>query len=70
MAALLAGLVAACSGFLGGVSMIGLTIRTLVIILALGRAETRDIIFAVVVSTVITPGSLVTEPAGLVTTTV
>ncbi len=52
--AILAGIVAICSGGLGGVSMIGLMIRTLVIILALGRAETRDIIFAVVVSTVIT----------------
>ncbi len=52
--AILAGLVAACSGILDGVSMIGLMIRTLVIILALGRAETRDIIFAVIVSTVIT----------------
>src|SRR5262249_22516530 len=51
---LLAGIVALCSGFLGGVSMIGLMIRTLVIILALGRAATQDIIFAVVVSTVIT----------------
>lgn len=52
--ALLAGLVALCSGILDGVSMIGLMIRTLVIILAMGRAETRDIIYAVVVSTVIT----------------
>src|SRR5258708_25479683 len=52
--AILAGLVAVCSGVLDGVSMIGLMIRTLVIILALGRAQTRDIIFAVVVSTVIT----------------
>src|SRR5258708_14645697 len=52
--ALLAGLVALCSGVLDGVSMIGLMIRTLVIILALGRADRRDIIFAVVVSTVIT----------------
>jgi len=52
--ALLVGIVALCSGGLGGVSMIGLLIRTLVIILTLGRAETRDIIFAVVVSTVIT----------------
>lgn len=52
--ALLAGLVAACSGVLDGVSMIGLMIRTLVIILMLGRAEERDMIFAVVVSTVIT----------------
>ncbi len=51
---LLTGLVAACSGILDGVSMIGLMIRTLVIILALGRAETKDIIFAVIVSTVIT----------------
>jgi Na+/H+ antiporter NhaD/arsenite permease-like protein len=52
--AILAGLMALCSAGLGGVSMIGLMIRTLVIILALGRAHSRDIIFAVVVSTVIT----------------
>lgn len=52
--AILAGLVAVASGILDGVSMIGLMIRTLVIILALGHAETRDIIFAVVMSTVIT----------------
>jgi Na+/H+ antiporter NhaD/arsenite permease-like protein len=52
--ALLSGLVALCSGILDGVSMIGLMIRTLVIILALGRAQSRDIIFAVIVSTVIT----------------
>jgi Na+/H+ antiporter NhaD/arsenite permease-like protein len=51
---ILTGLVAACSGILDGVSMIGLMIRTLVIILVLSRAETKDIIFAVIVSTVIT----------------
>ncbi len=68
--ALFAGLVAACSGILGGVSMIGLMIRTLVIILTLGRAETRDIVFAVVVSTVITTvsGSWISygEPPNLI----
>ena len=52
--ALLVGLVAVCSGALGGVSMIGLLIRTLVIILALGRADSRDIIFAVIMSTIVT----------------
>ncbi len=52
--ALISGLVALCSGILDGVSMIGLMIRTLVIILTLGRSENRDIIFAVMVSTVIT----------------
>lgn len=52
--ALLTGLVAAASGILDGVSMIGLMIRTLVIILALGHAEARDIIYAVIISTVIT----------------
>ncbi len=52
--ALLAVIVAASSGVLDGVSMIGLMIRTLVIILALGRAQEKDMIFAVIVSTVIT----------------
>ncbi len=47
-------LVAVASGILDGVSMIGLTIRTLVIILFLARAEPSSIIYAVLVSTVVT----------------
>ena len=47
-------LVSFASGILDGVSMIGLTIRTLVIILFLARADREDVIYAVLVSTVIT----------------
>lgn len=47
-------LVSVASGILDGVSMIGLTIRTLVIILFLARAPMRDVIYAVLVSTVVT----------------
>lgn len=47
-------LVSVSSGILDGVSMIGLTIRTLVIILFLARAPMRDVIYAVLVSTVVT----------------
>jgi hypothetical protein len=47
-------LVAFASGILDGVSMIGLTIRTLVIILFLARAELKSVIYAVLVSTVVT----------------
>ncbi len=47
-------LVSVSSGILDGVSMIGLTIRTLVIILFLARAPLRDVIYAVLVSTVVT----------------
>jgi hypothetical protein len=47
-------LVSIASGILDGVSMIGLTIRTLAIILFLGRAETTAVIYSVLVSTVVT----------------
>ncbi len=47
-------LVSFASGILDGVSMIGLTIRTLVIILFLARAESQAVIYAVLVSTVVT----------------
>jgi hypothetical protein len=46
--------VAVVSGILGGVSMIGLTIRTFVIILMLGAAPTAAIRYAVMVCTAIT----------------
>ena len=46
--------VAVVSGLLGGVSMIGLTIRTLVIILLLAAAPTAAIRFAVIVCTTVT----------------
>ena len=46
--------VAAASGILDGVSMIGLTIRTLVIILFLARAPVSSVRFAVMVCTVVT----------------
>ncbi|MCM3878795.1 MAG: hypothetical protein ND807_01690, partial [Vicinamibacterales bacterium] len=46
--------VAFASGILGGVSMIGLMIRILVIILMLAAAPTSSILFAVMVSTAIT----------------
>ncbi|MBI1337707.1 MAG: hypothetical protein GC164_12200 [Phycisphaera sp.] len=46
--------VAAASGILDGVSMIGLTIRTLVIILALAAAPAKSIRYAVMVCTVVT----------------
>ena len=48
------GVVAFSSGILDGVSMIGLTIRTLVIILMLAAAPTASIRYAVMVSTVVT----------------
>ena len=47
-------LVSVASGILDGVSMIGLTIRTLVIILFLGHADRASTIYAVLVSTVVT----------------
>lgn len=47
-------LVSFSSGILDGVSMIGLTIRTLVIILFLARAGTPDVIYSVIISTVVT----------------
>ncbi|MCX6995498.1 MAG: hypothetical protein NTV49_00045 [Kiritimatiellaeota bacterium] len=46
--------VALASGILGGVSMIGLTIRTLVIILTLAAAPTAAVRYAVMVCTVVT----------------
>lgn len=47
-------IVAFASGILDGVSMIGLMIRTLVIILFLAKAKDDAVIFSVIVSTVIT----------------
>ena len=52
--ALIAALVAACSGVLDGVSMIGLMIRTLVIILVLSKIKDEMIIYIVMVSTIVT----------------
>lgn len=51
---ILTGLVAAASGILDGVSMIGLMIRTLVIILFLAKVKDDAVIFAVIISTVVT----------------
>jgi len=47
-------LVSVASGILDGVSMIGLTIRTLVILLFLSQADRASTIYAVLVSTVVT----------------
>lgn len=52
--AILATGVSLASGVLDGVSMIGLMIRTLVIILYLGRVQGSSMIFAVLISTLIT----------------
>ncbi len=52
--ALLAAIVSFSSGILDGVSMIGLMIRTLVILLFLAKVEDASVIYAVIVSTVIT----------------
>ncbi len=52
--AILTGIVAFSSGILDGVSMIGLMIRTLVIILLLARANEEAILFSVMVSTIVT----------------
>jgi Na+/H+ antiporter NhaD/arsenite permease-like protein len=52
--AILTGLVAFSSGILDGVSMIGLLIRTMVIILILAKANEDSVIYAVIVSTLIT----------------
>lgn len=52
--AALTAIVAAASGVLDGVSMIGLMIRTLVILLFLAKIEKDQVIFAVMVSTIIT----------------
>lgn len=51
---ILTAIVAFSSGILDGVSMIGLMIRTLVIILFLAKASNDAVIFSVIVSTVIT----------------
>ncbi len=52
--AILTALVSFASGILDGVSMIGLMIRTLVIILFLAKSKEEPIIFSVIVSTIIT----------------
>jgi Na+/H+ antiporter NhaD/arsenite permease-like protein len=52
--AALTAIVAAASGVLDGVSMIGLMIRTLVILLFLAKARDEHVVYAVMVSTVVT----------------
>jgi Na+/H+ antiporter NhaD/arsenite permease-like protein len=52
--AAIAAIVAAASGVLDGVSMIGLMIRTLVILLFLSKSKDDHVIYAVMVSTVVT----------------
>jgi Na+/H+ antiporter NhaD/arsenite permease-like protein len=52
--AAIAAIVAAASGILDGVSMIGLMIRTLVILLFLSKSKDDHVIYAVMVSTVVT----------------
>ncbi len=52
--AILTALVSFASGILDGVSMIGLMIRTLVIILFLAKAKDSDILYAVIISTIVT----------------
>ncbi|MCB4756263.1 MAG: hypothetical protein LHV69_04410 [Elusimicrobia bacterium] len=52
--AAIAAVVSFASGILDGVSMIGLMIRTLVIILFLAKADEEAVIFSVIVSTAIT----------------
>ena len=52
--AMIVGIVALASGVLDGVSMIGLMIRTLVIILLLAGASLSAMLYAVMVSTVVT----------------
>ncbi len=51
---MMVGLVAFFSAILGGVSMVGLLIRTLVIILALAKQKDDAVIYAVIVSTIVT----------------
>ncbi|OGR54329.1 MAG: hypothetical protein A3I11_05060 [Elusimicrobia bacterium RIFCSPLOWO2_02_FULL_39_32] len=51
---ILTGLVSFASGILDGVSMIGLMIRTLVIILFLAKAKDEAILYAVMIATIIT----------------
>lgn len=52
--AILTGIVSFASGILDGVTMIGLMIRTIVIILFLSKTVEEDVIFAVIISTVVT----------------
>ena len=52
--AILTAIVSFASGILDGVSMIGLMIRTLVIILFLAKASDRDVLYTVMVSTIVT----------------
>ena len=52
--AFITAIVAFASGILDGVSMIGLTMRTLVIILFLAKVDDDTVIFSVIISTVIT----------------
>ncbi|MBK8869544.1 MAG: hypothetical protein IPN19_00460 [Elusimicrobia bacterium] len=52
--AALTALVSLASGVLDGVSMIGLMIRTLVILLFLARSKNEHVIYAVMVSTIVT----------------
>jgi Na+/H+ antiporter NhaD/arsenite permease-like protein len=52
--AIIAAIVAASSGVLDGVSMIGLMIRTIVIILLLSKTRDDTVIYVVMISTVIT----------------
>ncbi|MEW6775884.1 MAG: SLC13 family permease [Bdellovibrionota bacterium] len=52
--AILTGIVSFASGILDGVSMIGLTIRILVMILFMSRAKDDAVIYVVMVSTVVT----------------
>ena len=52
--AVLTGIVAFASGILDGVSMIGLMIRTMVIILFFAKVEDAAVVFAVIISTVVT----------------
>ena len=52
--ALIAALVAASSGILDGVSMIGLMIRTILILLLLSKTKDEHVIYIVMISTIIT----------------
>jgi len=52
--AVITAIVAFASGILDGVSMIGLTIRTLVIILFLAKAGDETVLFSVIIATVVT----------------
>jgi len=52
--AVITAIVAFSAGILDGVSMIGLTIRTLVIILFLAKAEEETVLFSVIIATVVT----------------